>query len=152
MVEALQVIILLPLLSAPIPTNSGMFCEELTAIAAFDVIETGEYWEELLDLLPKDPINDKFETIGYESIYFLNNMGSFALVLLVNFIPFLLWILLGPFQNCSSWLYQKREKLGHKIFWSGWITLIMESFMTVALCVMIGLTRNFEFKSWGQIF
>ena len=98
------------------PTNTGMFFKELTDIASFDVLETGEYWEELLDLLPKDPVNEKFETIGYESMYFLNNLGSFAFVLGGNFLTVMLWILLGPFGFCSIWLNKKRDKLGRKIF------------------------------------
>lgn len=73
---------MLPLLSSSIPPNANMFMSFLTQIAAFDVIEIGEYVEEYLSLDATDPISAKFESIGMESLYFINNVGSFFLVLM----------------------------------------------------------------------
>ena len=65
-----------------VPANAGMFFKELTAIAAFDYFETSEFIEDLLDLLPRDPINEKFESIGLESVYFMNNLGTLLLLII----------------------------------------------------------------------
>ena len=81
MIEALQVIILLPLLSASMPANTGMVFDQLTQIAAFDLLETNEFLTELLELEPKEPLSANFETSGFETVYFLNNLGSFAILL-----------------------------------------------------------------------
>ena len=81
MLSALQIIILLPLMNVSVPANAGMFFKELAAIAAFDYFETSEFIEDLLDLLPRDPINEKFESTGFESVYFMNNLGTLLLVI-----------------------------------------------------------------------
>ena len=81
MIEALQVIILLPLLSVSMPANTGKFFGHLTQIAAFDLLETNEFFTEELELEPKEPLSINFEATGFENTYFLNNLGSFAIVL-----------------------------------------------------------------------
>ena len=81
MIESLQVIILLPLLSVSMPANTGMAFDQLTQIAAFDLLETNEFLNEQLELQPKEPLSTNFESSGYETTYFLNNLGSFAIVL-----------------------------------------------------------------------
>jgi len=52
-------------------------------IAMFDYIDTGPYVDALLDqksVIPDDP---NLEILGFESIYFLNNLGTLALFYLV---------------------------------------------------------------------
>ena len=58
-----------------------MFFKELNAIAAFDFFETTNLVHEYLELAPTDPVNEKFETLGYESKHFFANMGSFVFVI-----------------------------------------------------------------------
>ena len=91
------------------PANAGMFFNQLTAIAAFDIIETNEFLNDLLDLLPKEPVNEKFETIGLETVYFMNNLGTFVIVLALKALLVLLWIGLKPLSMCSKWFYKKRN-------------------------------------------
>ena len=45
MVEAIQIIVMMPLFETKMPANVGLFMGELMTIAAFDIIETGEYVE-----------------------------------------------------------------------------------------------------------
>lgn len=49
-INALQIIIVLPLLEASMPANTGMVFKRLASIAAFDYFEIGEYFDEFLDL------------------------------------------------------------------------------------------------------
>ena len=86
MLRVLQIAILLPLFKSNIPANSGMVFSVINKIAAFDVFEIGEYVDEFLDLLPSEPVNEKFETIGLESLYFINNLGSFFLIVTIDII------------------------------------------------------------------
>ena len=88
-----------------------MFFSHMMAIAAFDFFETSEFISDLLDLLPRDPINEKFESIGFETVYFMNNLGTFILVLAFWAILALLWIILYPLQSCSMWLRERQAKL-----------------------------------------
>ena len=48
MINALQIIILLPLIDTKVPANAGIFFSRLTEIAAFDFFEIGEYVNEYL--------------------------------------------------------------------------------------------------------
>ena len=57
MIQALQILILLPLLKPGMPANTGMFFNQLASIAAFDIFEMGELIDELLSLMPTDPVN-----------------------------------------------------------------------------------------------
>ena len=137
-------------MNAKMPANTGMFFNQLTAIAAFDILETGELLNENLDLLPRDPVNDKFETIGLETLYFINNMGTFIFMLALKILLIILWIVLYPLQSCSKWIRKQRNKLGISMFWNSWITVINQSFIIVGLCAMISFRYSFEFESWGQ--
>ena len=46
MINALQILILLPLLKSSIPANASMVFGQLTKIAAFDIFEIGDYVDE----------------------------------------------------------------------------------------------------------
>ena len=67
MINALQIIIMLPLFEASVPPNAGQVFGYLAEIAAFDVIEISEYVDEYLELIPTEPVNSKLEVIGFES-------------------------------------------------------------------------------------
>ena len=73
MINALQIVILLPLIDTKVPANAGMFFSKLTEIAAFDLIEIGEYVDEFLQLPITEP-DPSFEASGMESNYFINNL------------------------------------------------------------------------------
>ena len=67
MINALQIIIILPLFDASMPANAGMVFKYLTKIAAFDVFEIGDYVDEYLELEQTEPVDNNFETLGFES-------------------------------------------------------------------------------------
>ena len=106
MIGILQMFVFLPLLDASLPPNAGMFMQEVTKIAEFDVLEAGDFFSfgdffnSLLDLIPASPVNFKFETIGLDSIYFINNLGSFFLALIFEAAMFLFWLLLIALSLC----------------------------------------------------
>ena len=132
------------------PANAAEFFKVLTAIAAFDILEIGEYVEEILDLMTKEPVNEKFEAIGFESTYFINNLGSFIFLPIGYVLLILLWITLYPCKNKSFRLDRCRHKLAGLVSWNRWIVLITESFLVVTICFMIAYKYDFEFAPWGQ--
>lgn len=150
MIQALQIVILLPLMNSSMPANTGMFFNQLAAIAAFDFFEIGDYLNDWFGLDSKDPVNEKFETIGMESIYFMNNLGTFVVILLTKVLIVFAWALMYPLELISKKIRRRRRRLGGKIFWNSWITLVTESFAIVGLCAMISFKYNFEFSSGGQ--
>ena len=66
-INALQIIIVLPMLKASMPANAGIVFRRLAEIAAFDYLEIGEHVDELLELQPTDPVNHQMETLGFET-------------------------------------------------------------------------------------
>lgn len=55
MVNALQIVVFLPLLDVNFPANAAGFFQYLTKIAAFDVLEIGDYVDDLLELPIAEP-------------------------------------------------------------------------------------------------
>ena len=96
--------ILFPLMAVSMPANTGIFFDQLMAIAAFDFFETSEFLTELSDLLPKLPINEKFDTLGFETVYFINNLGSFSVVLALKVFLVLLYFATYFCISCSMWI------------------------------------------------
>ena len=156
MINCLQIIVLLPLLDTSMPPNAGMFFEELTKIAAFDILEIGEYFDfgefvnDLLDLVPSDPINYKFETIGLETLFFINNMGSFYLVILLEVALIPIWLLFVSFGRRVKFFKKQGKSLGKRLFCNTCITTIFETFMIVALCALITVKFAFEMEEAGE--
>lgn len=105
MVNALQIIIILPLVEASMPANAGQVFKQLMKIAAFDVLETSEFVDEVLALEPKDPVSVNLESLGFETQWFINNVGSFFIYLLLCFVGVILYLLVYAFNvatGCAS--------------------------------------------------
>ena len=74
---------MLPLFQLEVPASANMLVEILFQIAAFDIIPMEDFYDDLLDLEPQEPLSEKFEAVGFESVYFLHNMGSLIIAFLV---------------------------------------------------------------------
>ena len=133
-----------------IPANAGDFFKHIAAISSIDFIETNDMMTKMFDLPPSNPINEKFETVGFETGYFINDLGTFAFVLAFKFLLIIVWTVLIPFQNCSRWLRKRLINLEKWMLWNSWIITIYESFLIVGLTAMVALKTNFNFDSWGQ--
>ena len=97
MVRALQIIILLPLIQSKMPANTGMFLNQIAKIAAFDFLPIDDFVYDKLELIPTDPVNEKFEMLGIETLFFINNMGSFIILIFLKLFQVMVWIILTPF-------------------------------------------------------
>ena len=151
MINALQIVILLPLSESSVPANAGMFFERLAQIAAFDLIEIKPQINEYLDLVPTGPVNDKFESLGLESKYFINNLGTFFLIIMIYFLLVIIWIIVILMQKCKNGkLIKKLErKLNDTLFWNGLLEVVLESFLMVALCAYISAKYSLDMDSYG---
>ena len=64
------------------PQNAGEFFNYLMKIAAFDIIPTDDLFEIIFEVEPPDPITENFGTVGFETTYFLFNLGSLVFALI----------------------------------------------------------------------
>ena len=149
MINALQIMILIPLLKASIPANASMVFGQLTKVAAFDIFEIGDYVDEYFDLAPTDPVNEKFEAVGLETLYFLHNVGSFIFVILAYMSIMLTYVVLTLLGKFSTTMLRWATKIGEYLFWNSLITVIKESFLILTFCCLILLKYSFEFSPWG---
>ena len=153
MINALQVIVLLPLIETQIPANASMFFETLTEVAAFDFVEIGGASNDILNLPPTEPVNERFELSRIESQYFVNNLGSFYTVILLNIFMAFVWCLIKIIRSCcydGKFLEKYGRKIYRKLFWNGSMATIRESYLVVVLCVFISIKYNFSFTSLGM--
>ena len=152
MINALQIIILLPLIDSKIPANAGMFFKTLAEYAAFDFFEIGEYADAFLKLEQTEPINTSAESLGIETTYFVNNLGTFYLLLLLNFLLAFAWCFVELLRRCfdGKGLKKVERRLYRELFWNGTTMTVRESFMMVVLCAFISINYNFSFSSMGM--
>ena len=152
MINALQIIILLPLIDTKIPANAHMFFSRLTETAAFDFIEIGDFVQDFLELPLSNPVNERFEASGMESTYYINNLGTFYLIIWLYFLLVIFWLIFLILWMCTDkkcfkkWHYNLQTKL----FWNGLIVTVTESFVVVALCTFLSFHESFSFKSYGM--
>jgi len=102
MINALQVIIMLPLLKANLPANAGMVFKELAKIAAFDYYDIAQYTDVWLELEPTDPVNAKLEMVGFETKQYISNVGTFTLFIVVYVLLIACYIIIIPLTWCSA--------------------------------------------------
>ena len=96
-------------------------------------------------------MNEKFETAGFESTYFMNNLGTMTLIISGKIVLIAIWLVLALISMASSWAKNKRKRLSKYIFWNSWITTVYDSFVIVLLCSAISFKYNFSMNSTGQI-
>ena len=94
----------MPLLKIELPALCGIFFSYLMKIASFDLIPIDNYLDEHVDMTPRDPINNNFEAIGFESMYVIINLGS----MLILFVLFPLLVLLEIIMRVIPAKYTKK--------------------------------------------
>ena len=90
-------------------------------IAAFDIIEISDTLDTILSVEPTEPINENFETVGFESIYLLNNMGTLAIAYLIWFLVAIVAIVLKLFLTCHRKIRKVYHRLQKKLFYNSLI-------------------------------
>ena len=148
LINSQQIVILLPLFASQIPANAMVMFGAIMQIAAFDAIPTDPVYE-YLELDGKDPINDNFESVGFETILIMHNLGSLALFIALSPLYYIYYFLLGC---CSHYkkIEEKRKQLGKTIFWGLLLRLIMESYMIVVICCLINVQQLDWSDDWNS--
>ena len=108
MIETQQIIVLLIMFKIDAPANAVAFFAQILAIAAFDFFEVEPATNYLLKLEPTGALTDKFDQLGMESLYFVNNLGSYSLFYTVYFTMLLVVPCIGTV--CRTSKNVKRNK------------------------------------------
>ena len=111
----------------------------LMQIAAFDAIPTDDIYDDVV-FGPQegDPINPDFESVGFESIWTIPNLGSLGLYILLLPVFYLMYYMSSVCKQFRA-VHTRREKYRKTLFWSILIRMTIESYTITAICCMIGL-------------
>jgi hypothetical protein len=147
LINAQQIIVLMPLFSIKLPPNAGLFFGFLMEIAAFDLLPTDDFYAEYTDTEESDPINENFDSVGFSSRFFVHNLGSMAVAIITLPLIALLILAIMPFRcfNKVTHLYNKLKRymvFGHPI------TVFLESYTILTICSLINIT-NASYKTVG---
>ena len=80
------------------PANTGLFFNVLMQIAAFEFLDTDDWYQRLINKETK-PLTENFGIMGFDSMWFINNMGSMGVLTL--FIP-IIYLLYAMTKCCES--------------------------------------------------
>lgn len=142
----LQLVALLPLFHTSTPANAGMVWRVLWKFVSFNLLEADDKIDDYLEIGIEDPINEKFETIGIKSKYFINTMGFAFFMILTVFLLVLLWALFIGLSGWSKIAKRGREKLGKMLFWRPIIVMHFATFLIVILSAVITFKYKLELE------
>ena len=106
------------------PANAGLFMAKITEIAAFDLTPFGDFVNEQFELIPQKPVSVNFEAVGLEDRNFINNVGSFTIIIVIYFLLSIIWALVFLMSLlCPDYIFgysfvlKTRIFLEKKLFW-----------------------------------
>ena len=106
-------------------------------IAAFEVMDMDDSYTRLSGETT-DPLSDNFGVIGFNSMYFVNNMGTMGLTMAIIPLVYVIRPLLLPFKK-QRHIAQVRRKLKKDLYWGFPIRVLTESYLIVVICAMINI-------------
>ena len=122
------------------PGNAGLFFRQLMSIAAFDFYEFGDLIHEQFAIPETESINANFESIGFESVYCLVNIGTMFLFYLLYILCVVIMLALRPCAIPENRRTKRiQRKLRNRVKYGALITLIYETYAIIMLSVLINL-------------
>lgn len=153
--KKLQIVVHLILVNLACPSNAMFFYGILLKIVAFDVLPVDDYYDEAFELQESEAINPTFDNIGYESMYYVRNLGSmFLTFLLIPIGVIVLWPLKLCFKNHK--VLQRRQKFIDGVFWNGTILFFFENCMVLIvsastnILLLLSVNTDVQMYSTGE--
>ena len=119
-------------------------------IAAFDFYDFGDIIHSIFGIVPTDPVDANFESVGFESQYFMVNIGTMIVFYLIYTTALIISNALHP---CANYKHKKvrscSRRLDRKIYWGTLITLLFETYQIVTVCVLLNM-KILKITSVGQ--
>jgi len=145
MINTQQLIVLLPLFKINLPANAGIFFRQLMSIAAFEFFEIGEFTNSVLGMEATSPVDENYNAVGFESVYFINNMGTLFILFLLCPLAMLIEYILRKMAQKWDRVLKVHQAIANKVYWTAIITLTLESYSMVVICCLI----HFEYISFS---
>lgn len=101
-----------------------------------DIIPLSDWWT-MLFKFKNEPLSSNFSAIGFDSSFFLYNMGSLILMMAVPTIMAMISTLLLRINCRNSKVKNFLQKLRDNLVWNGILGSISENYLTFTMCVII---------------
>ena len=124
------------------PGNASIFFSYLLQIVAFDVIPTDNPYDAIFGFEESKPVSTNFELTGYESVYFIRNMGSMYLLFIGTF--FTLLLLAATSCSKSVKVHKYRQTVKDKLFWSGIYAFIEDVYIIICVSFSLNLAVMYD--------
>lgn len=118
MINTQQLIVMMPLFKVQMPGNAQSFFNMIFTIASFDFVDLDPTINKMLKLNSTDPYNDNFGSLGFQSIYLLNNLGSLLLAFIYYFLSIVFLLIVDPFAGKANWIANRTEKMRKDLFFN----------------------------------
>jgi hypothetical protein len=140
MINTQQIIVLFPLFNLEMPANAQIFYGFIMELASFNILPMQDFYDKYLPTPEWDePLNEKFNNLGFQSTFFLNNMGTMVIGIAMIPLLSLLLLVLIPLSRHSKRIAKFKNKLQTSLFWSQQIILLFESFAMLCMCAFINI-------------
>ena len=83
------------------------------------------------------PLNSNFSAVGFNSMYFVYNIGSMIISYIAFPILSLIVACLKPCYKKSKCLTSVYNKIRQQIYWNSTIKVLTETYVIVVMCVLI---------------
>ena len=150
MMNALQIIVHLPLLSLSFPQNAKQMSFIFMDLAEFDVLPHGWLNPAFFNFDNPEPISEKFSEVGYDTSNFILNAGSV-------FWFIIMWVLLALAIKAIAKCFRSKpkimafsEKVHRVVFFTLIIRIGLESYLELLISALINIKEmkwNFSGES-----
>ena len=133
-------------------------------IATFDLLENipEELWyldlmglyDEYFEMPEGEPMNPQFEAVGLDSPFFIYNMGTVMLQIILVTVILMLSALYKQCMYRHKWFKKQWKKSGNSAFWNLPIFLVQENFGILTLAGLLTVVDPEywnRWSTWGEI-
>jgi len=141
-VKKIEIMMHMSLMSLAMPGNASIFFSYLFKIFGFDLIPTDGLYDSIFGFEESRPVSLNFELIGYESVYFIRNMGSAFLIIILALIVLLLLAVTSCSQSMT--VHKYRTMVKEKLFWNGVLSFIDTTYITGCVSFALNLAVLYD--------
>ena len=136
MINAQQIIVLMVAYNTKPPAIALWFFNILFQVQSVNVFLMSDFYDKYLIMEPTEPFSENLKSLGFSNRYFIYNLGSSILPIVILPVLFVIWFLFSRFKNIRFFRFLS-EKLEKYLFWNGTITTINETFSAVIISAFI---------------
>ena len=148
MINTQQLIVLMPLFKVNMPANVQIFFNQVTKIASFNLINVEPLINKILHLNQTLPLDQNFGALGFNSLYFMNNMGSLLIAIFIICVGIVFLFCIDNYV-WLLWVSNLSAKIRSSIFYDAIVSTFIESYAFMSVSCLIAFNK-ISFDSPGE--